>query len=88
MIVTLTASPGECIFNGISLVPECNLMYKYLEEADYTGCFIELSGTIYRLVYSDTFLNDQQYSDFTSFREAYYTLANLTDPDVDFTEPT
>lgn len=74
-MITLNINNRIVNFNGVNYTPT-NLISDYIELVDSTGCFIELDENQYRIFYSETILNNNQYNTFEEFSNAYLTLIN------------
>lgn len=74
-MITLNINNRIVNFNGVNYTPT-NLISDYIELVDSTGCFIELDENQYRIFYSETILNNNQYNTFEEFSNVYLTLIN------------
>jgi hypothetical protein len=74
-MITLNINNRIVNFNGVNYTPT-NLLSNYIESVDSTGCFIELDENQYRIFYSETILNDNQYNTFEEFSNIYLSLIN------------
>lgn len=74
-MITLNINNRIVNFNGVNYTPT-NVVSDYIELVDSTGCFIELDENQYRIFYSETILNNNQYNTFEEFSNVYLTLIN------------